>query len=234
MVKRHLTRLTAPESWPIQRKGIKWITRPNPGPHALKNCIPLNLVIKDLLKYAKTTSEVKKILNEGKVLVDKRARKDYKFPVGIMDVLDVPITKEHFRILYTAKGKFMVHKISAEESKLKPVKITGKKIIRGKKVQLNMYDGRNLIVDKEEFKVNDTLILSVEGKPSVKKHLKFEKGAMVYLIEGKYKGMSGTIENIKPVFKNPLITVKSKNKTFETSKYFAFVVDNSISLGEAK
>lgn len=234
MVKRHLTRLTAPESWPIQRKGIKWITRPSPGPHALENCIPLNLVIKSILKYAKTTKEVKKILDEGKILVDKKARKDFRFPMGIMDVLEIPQTKEHFRILYTSKGKFMVHKISAEESKSKPSKIISKKIIKGKKVQLNLYDGKNLIVDKDGFKVNDTLILSMDAKPTIKKHLKFEKGALVYLVEGKYKGMSGTIEDIKPIFRNPTIKVKSKNKTFETSKYFAFVIDDSISVGEAK
>lgn len=234
MVKRHLTRLTAPESWPIQRKGIKWITRPSPGPHALENCIPLNLVIKSILKYAKTTKEVKKILDEGKILVDKKARKDFRFPMGIMDVLEIPQTKEHFRILYTPKGKFMVHKISAEESKSKPSKIISKKIIKGKKVQLNLYDGKNLIVDKDGFKVNDTLILSMDAKPTIKKHLKFEKGALVYLVEGKYKGMSGTIEDIKPIFRNPTIKVKSKNKTFETSKYFAFVIDDSISVGEAK
>ena len=234
MVKKHLSRLTAPKSWPIQKKGIKWITRPNPGPHALKNCIPLNLVIKNVLKYAKTTNEVKKILNEGKILIDKKSRKDYRFPIGVMDVLEIPETKEHFRILYTLKGKFMVHKISAEESKIKPVKIVNKKILKGNKTQLNLYDGRNMIVDKDEFKVNDTLILSLGDKPQVKKHLKFEKGASVYLIEGKYKGMSGTIEDIKPIFRNPAIKVKVKSKTFETSKNFAFVIDDSISLGESK
>ena len=66
------------------------------------------------------------------------------------------------------------------------------------------------------------------------KHLKFEKGAMVYLIEGNHKGASGKIEDIKPIFGNPTIVVKSKNKTFETSKDFAFVIDDSISLGESK
>ncbi|MBU4501796.1 MAG: 30S ribosomal protein S4e, partial [Nanoarchaeota archaeon] len=164
MVKRHLSRLGAPKSWPIQRKGIKWIARPSPGPHTLKNCITLSLAIKNLLKYAKTTKEVKIILNEGKILIDKIVRKDHKFPLGIMDVIDIPSTKENFRVLYTDKGKFRLVKISADEGKLKPTKIVGKTILKGKKIQLNFYDGKNLIVDKEEYKVNDTLILELGDK----------------------------------------------------------------------
>jgi len=234
MVKRHLARLTAPKSWPIKRKGIKWIARPSPGSHALKKCITLNLMIQNILKYAKTTKEVKNILNDGKVLIDKKARKDHKFSLGVMDVIEVPETKEHFRVLYSQKGKFKVSKISAEEAKFKPAKITGKTMLKGKKLQLNFYDGKNMIVDKGDFKVNDTVILTLGDKPTIKKHLKLEKGALVYLVEGNHKGRSGNVEDIKPIFGNPTIVVKSKDKTFETSKNFAFVVDDSISLGESK
>lgn len=235
MVKKHLSMLNAPISWPIQRKkGIKWIARPNPGPHALCNCITINLILKNLLKYAKTKSEIKKILNEGGMLVNKKAKKDSKFPVGIMDVLEIPATKEYYRVLYTPKGMFTLHKISGEEARLKPAKIIGKKILKGSKVQLNFNDGRNMLISKDEFKVNDTIIFSIGNKWEIKKHVKFEKGATVYITKGKYKGTSGIIENIKPVFSNPTIEVKSKNKTFETSKSFAFAIDDSISLGETK
>ena len=234
MVKRHLSRLTAPKSWPIQRKGVKWIARPSPGPHTLKNCITINLILTKLLRYAKTTKEVKSILNDGKVLIDKISRKDHKFAVGVMDAIGIPDTKENFRVLFTDKGKFKLTKISAEEGKLKPAKIIGKKMLKGKKMQLNFYDGKNLIIDKGDYKVNDTLILELGDKVSINKHLKFDKVALVYLIEGKYRGLSGTIEDIKPIFGNPTIKVKSKDKTFETSKDFAFVIDNSISLEESK
>lgn len=233
MVKRHLTRLRAPLAWPLRRKkGVKWITRPHPGPHPLKRCISLNLLLKMLLKYSKTTNESKKILNEGKVLVDKKIRKDHKFPVGLMDVIEIPLTNECFRVLFNKKGKFILHKIQKEEAKLKPSKIIGKKILRGNKIQLNFYDGRNMLVDKNDYKVNDTIILDISKDHQIKKHLKFEKGALVYLIEGKHKGVSGTIEDIKPVFGNPTIVVKSKNKTFATSRDFAFVLDDLISLGD--
>lgn len=235
MVKRHLSMLNAPTSWPIERKkGVKWIARPSPGPHGLHNCITLSLIASNILKYAKTKRELKKMLNEGKILINKQVRKDQKFPLGIMDVLEIPDMKEHYRVLYTEKGMFTLHKISGEESKIKPAKIIGKKIIRGKKIQLNFNDGRNMIVDKDEFKVNDTLMLSLGEKTSIKKHIKFEKGALAYIIEGKYKGMFGIIEGITQVFNNSTIKIKSKDKTFETSKNFAFVIDDSLSLGASK
>ncbi len=235
MVKRHLSMLNAPTSWPIERKkGVKWIARPSPGPHGLHNCITISLILKNILKYATTKHEIKKMLDEGKILINKKIRKDQKFPLGVMDVLEIPLMKEHYRVLYNTKGMFTLHKISGEESKLKPVKIIGKKILKGKKIQLNLNDGRNMIVEKDDFKVNDTLILSLGEKLGIKKHVRFEKGALVYIIEGKHKGMSGTIENIKQVFNNPTIEVKSKDKTFETSKSFAFAIDDSLSLGAAK
>jgi len=42
------------------------------------------------------------------------------------------------------------------------------------------------------------------------------------------------IENIKTIFTNPTIEVKTKKETFETSQNFAFVIDDSLSLGEPK
>jgi len=234
MVKRHLSMLNAPTSWPIVRKkGVKWIAKPHPGPHALNDSITLSLILRNILKSLKTKHEIKQVLNEGKLLINKKIRKDYKFPVGIMDVLEIPITKEHYRVLYTNQGMFMLHSISAEESKLKPSKIIGKSSLRGKKTQINLSDGRNMIVDKDDFKVSDTLIFDMTDW-SIKKHLKFEKGATVYITEGKYRGMSGTVENIKTIFDKSTIEVKSKTASFETSKQFAFVIDESISLGESK
>jgi len=49
----HLSTLAAPKSWPIKRKGIKWITRPKSGPHNLKSSLPLIVVLRDMLKLTK-------------------------------------------------------------------------------------------------------------------------------------------------------------------------------------
>ncbi|MFH1331967.1 MAG: 30S ribosomal protein S4e [archaeon] len=234
MVKRHLKRLMAPKTWPIKRKEHKWITRPNSGPHPLKKCLPLNIVIKNLLKYAKTSREVKLILNQGKILINNVARKDPKFPIGLMDVIQVPELKGQYRIVYNPQGKLKLIAISADEAKLKPCKIVNKKTLKGKKTQLNFKDGSNRIVDKDSYKVNDTLIIDLtkEKKDGIKKHLKFEKGATIYLTDGKHVGTTGMIEEIQNTFQNQTIIFKTEKETYKTSKDFALVIDESITTGE--
>lgn len=224
MVKKHLARLAAPKSWPIERKKTKWVTRPNPSPHKLHDCIPLNLVIKELLNHAKTTREVKKILNKNKILVNKIARKNPKFPLGIMDVLEIPETNEYYRLFYNKKGKFILHKITKEEANLKPAKIIKKTILKKGKIQINFNDGRNLLVDKNDYKTNDVLLFELPNK--IKAHLKFEKGALILLTKGKHIGSVGILENIQKFqsSKQNKITFRIDKKLFETSENYAFVI----------
>ena len=52
------------------------------------------------MKAAKTTSEVKKVLHKRIVMVNKRVVNDYKFPVGLFDVIELVPTKESFRMVF--------------------------------------------------------------------------------------------------------------------------------------
>lgn len=222
-MKKHLKRLFAPSSWPIKRKGIKFIVRPVPGPHQLKESMPLSLILKDLLKIGETTREVKKILISGKILIDNIVRKEIRFPVGIMDVLEIPETNQYFRILYDKNGKFIAHKISKEESEIKPRKIINKTILKGNKTQLNLYDGTNIIVQKDEYKVGDSLILS---KNKIKEVIPLEKNCIIYLTGGKHVGNIGVLEGIHrlPGSQPNKIIFKTKDQTFETLRKYAFVI----------
>lgn len=195
MTKKHLARLATPDTWSIKRKINKWITRPNPGPHSLDKGIPLNLVLRDLLSYTKTTRESKNVLNKGEVLVDKRIRKDYKFPVGLMDVVEFPRINKLFRVIFNKKRKISLIPINENDAKIKPCKIINKTILRNKKIQLNLYDGKNIIVDKNNYKVGDTLLLDL-NKNQVSDHLPLKENSVVYLIKGKYLGSIGKIKSI--------------------------------------
>lgn len=222
-MKKHLKRLAAPKSWPIQRKGIKFIAKPLPGPHKLNESITLNVILKDILKFAQTTKEVKRILNQGKVLVDDIKIKEHRLPIGIMDIISIPSMKKYYKVLYSLNGKFTLQEIKEIDAKEKISKIIGKKILKGKKTQINLYNGKNILVSKDTYKVGDSLVLN---KNKIIKHLKLEKGAKVYITIGKYKGLEGTIEDIKKFNGNSpdIITVKIKNKKIKTKKDFAFVI----------
>jgi small subunit ribosomal protein S4e len=50
---------------------------------------------------------------EGLIKIDGKVRRDPRFPLGIMDVVSIEKTNEHFRILYDVKGRFQPHRIEA-------------------------------------------------------------------------------------------------------------------------
>lgn len=228
--RKHLSRLAMPKNWPVKRKGTKWIIKPSPGPHSLKYSLPLNIVLKEMLKYSKTSRESKQILNKSSVLVNNRIRKELKFPVGFMDVISVPLTNEYFRVGINRRNKFYIIPIKKEEANLRPCKITGKTILKKGKTQLNFYNGTNMIVDKDGYKVNDTLVVDMSGdKPKIKKHVDFGKGSKVIVFEGKFTGYSGVVEDIKKRFRNSSVIIKSGKEKFETLSDYVFVIDDSIS-----
>ena len=219
---RHLSRIAAPKSWSIKRKFRKWITKPSPGSHSLDNSIPLNVLLKEILNYAKTTREVKKSLNN--ILINKTKRKDYRFPIGLFDIIEFPDLQEYYTLIYDRKGKFKTLKINKEDAQTKIYKITGKTILKNKKTQLNLYDGTNILVKKDEYKVGDSIIIKNQ---EIVKHLKLEKGALIFVTEGKYVGLTGTIETINkgnPIQK-PTISFKNKNNLLKTIKDHAFVIE---------
>ncbi|MAG78081.1 30S ribosomal protein S4e [archaeon] len=224
MVKNHLSRLNAPKSWPIRRKGIKFIIRPQAGAHSLKNGISLSLVVRELLKYAKTNKEVKKILNEGKILVNNKPIKDQHQNLGIMDVISIPELKEHYILIKNEKGKFKLLKKDEKVTQGKLCKIVGKNILKKGKMQLLFFNGQTKLVEKDEYKTGDSLIVNFKTN-KVDKHLKFAKGSNIYVTGGKKVGVVGKLEEINKIkedIENIIINVKGKK--IETSKKYALVI----------
>ncbi|MDD5253602.1 MAG: 30S ribosomal protein S4e [Candidatus Nanoarchaeia archaeon] len=227
--RRHLKRLNTPKSWPIKKKENRYVARPRPGPHKLRECIPLSLLLKNVLKYAKTTREVKKILSDKKLLIDKKFRKDPNFPIGLMDIIEFPEINEYYRVLIDQKGTLMLNKITKQEANHKTCKIIGKTYLKKKKIQLNLYDGKNILIDKDEYKVGDSVIIDLE-KNKVVKHIKLEKGASIFLIDGGSLGKFGILDEIKiqeGSLPPRVIFTIDKDKA-ETRKDFVYVVDKSI------
>jgi len=217
-MKRHLKRLTIPRSWKIKRRGLIFILRPNPGPHPIKLGLPLNSILRDMLGIAKNSREVKKILHDTEVLVDSIRRKELKFPVGIMDVIELKKSNEYFRVILE-KGKIKLISIDKKEAGIKPCRIIGKSKVKGK-TQLNLYDGKNILIEKDEYKVGDTIVIGLP-KQDIKEHIKLEKGCFICLIGGKHSGDIGKIEDIT----SNKITYKSeKGEVIETLKKYVFVI----------
>jgi len=219
MSRDHIKRLAAPRTWQINRKAFKFVTKPVPGPHSLSTSIPLSILLKDMLSYANTTKEVKKIINMNEIKIDGVTRKDFRLTTGIFDTIEFVNINEFFRVILNRNGKIELIKINKDEALIKPCKIIGKTMVNGK-LQLNLSDGNNVLVDSDSYKVGDTLILSLPDK-KITKHLKLDKKSVIFLIGGEHTGEIGTIEDI---VENKIIYKSQKGELVETSKKYAFVV----------
>jgi small subunit ribosomal protein S4e len=227
MVKNHLSRFVAPKTWPISVKKTKWTVRPISGPHKLKSCLPIALILREMLKVTNNLRETKNILHRKLVKIDRKTINEYKYPVGILDVIEVENSPPK-RLVLDEQGKFKL--IDVKDTSLKPLKIINKKLLKNKKLQLNFSDGRNLIIDKDNYKVNDTVIFDLEKK-KITKTLKFEKGAKVYLIGGKHAGLIGTLNETQVTSsktKQEKITFDYEKKTYETLREYAYVVEENM------
>lgn len=219
MGKQHISRLAAPNSWNVPKKTTKYITRPLPGAHPLKMGMPLNLVLRDNLHLASKAKEVKTILHKGDVLIDGKIRKEPKFIVGLMDVITIPKAKKSYRILLSKKGKLTPIEIDENEAKLKLAKITNKINVKGKKLQLNLSDGRNILVDKDDFKTGSSVVIQLpENK--VKESIPLEKGSSILLTGGKHIGSIGVIDAIE----GDKVVYKDGDNNYTTLKKYALVV----------
>lgn len=222
MVKNHLKRIAAPSTWNIERKTATWITRPNPGAHSLLLGIALDTVMRDMTKVAKTTREVNFIVAAKDVLVDKKRRKDRRFNVGFMDVVEFPEIKESYRILLDFKGRLTAVRIGDDETATKLSRIECKTKIRGAKTQLTLSDGRNILLEKDSYHVGDSLQLELPSQ-KILHHFPLSKGATVYLLFGKHAGKIGTVEEIN---KGKLIfsLAGAKVEQYETLARYAFPI----------
>ena len=104
----------------LDKLGGVFAPKPSPGPHKQRECLPLCLILRNRLKYALTYKEVTTILQQRLVKVDGKVRRDKCYPTGFMDVVSIDKTDEHFRIIYDAKGRFVVHRITALEAQVRP------------------------------------------------------------------------------------------------------------------
>jgi len=190
--KKHLKRLAAPKHWMLDKMSGVFAPRPSSGPHKMRECLPLVILLRNRLKYALTGKEVKMILMQRFVKVDGKARTDPTFPAGFMDVISIEKTNETFRLLYDTKGRFAVQRITPAEAKYKLLKV--KKVYTGYKgiPYATTHDGRTIRYPDPLIKTNDTIKYDLEtGK--VTEIAKFEQGNLVMITGGHNLGRVGVI-----------------------------------------
>jgi len=197
----------------LSKLGGTWAPRPSAGPHKLRESLPLSIFLKNRLKYALTSREVTQIVAQRLIKVDGKVRTDTTYPCGFMDVISIEKSGENFRLLYDVKGRFTIHRITAEEAQYKLAKV--------KRVQLGprgvpylvTHDGRTIRYPDPAIKANDTVRLSLPTKltdsetpkatgvaphgvapsPKIESFIRFEPGNLVMCTGGRNMGRAGIL-----------------------------------------
>ena len=234
-----LKRKPAPRFWPIHRKEFVWVVKPSPGPHSLQKCLPLAVVLRDILGFAQTRKEAKTIVSQGKINVDGKVRRQDAFPVSIMDVISISDVDKCFRVLPFRKG-LTLHPIGKEETPFKLCRIENKGVTKNGHIQLNLHDGSNILVtvadpknpQEDIYNTLDTIKISLPEK-QILEHVKMKKNDFVIITGGKNVGKHGKIVEAESAKgkkrRNALVIIEDeKGNRYQTILDFVFAI------GEAK
>lgn len=196
----HLKRLASPKHWPVPRRVKKWSVRPKPGPHGIEEGIPLLILVRDILGLALTGREARRIIAQKRILIDGKPRYDYKFTVGVMDVVSIPDMDLYLRLVPNSKRIIKPIKIPREETDRKIVKIEKKVTVKGGKLQIGTHDGRNFIIDQgsEYFGVSigDSLLIRVPQQ-EILQYFPLKERYIGIILRGEKAGRICKIEKVR-------------------------------------
>jgi len=184
--------------------------------------MPLALILRDMLKVCDNAREAKEIINSRKVLIDGRIVTDPKFPVGLMDVLSLQASKEHYRMLLDYRGRLQLVPIDDDAAEWKLVRIENKITVKGGKLQLNLGDGRNILLSKDGYKTRGTLKITVPDQ-KILEHYPLEPGSFALLTGGKHAGELARVKEYR-VLRSPKANEVLFEEGFSTVAENVFVV----------
>jgi len=231
---RHLKRMPAPRFWRIKAKEFQWTSKPRAGPHPIDLCIPLAVILRDYLGLARTARETKLLLSQGKVKVDGRFRRDGKYPVGLMDMIEIAGAKGAFRVVPVERKGLTLVETPKEEMGFKLCRIQDKRTVAHGHLQINLHDGRNLLVKvqnpsnptEDAYSTGASLQIEIPSQ-KILKQMRMAEGAYAIVTRGRNLGRHGKISNIIPgsATRPSVVEIRdSKGVMFRTTSDYVFVV----------
>lgn len=211
----------------MHKMGGNFAVRPGSGPHKLRQSIPVQVFLRDKIKVAMNGREANAILHqkEGLVQVDKRVKRDTKYPIGLMDVVEVPKMNGAWRCLYDNKGRFAFVKLKKAEAAFKLCRVQQKDMGANKIAYIVTHDGRTIRFADPSIAIHDTVKWDLEKK-QITDHYSFEIGNVAFISDGSNKGRVGVITHVSQLDGNhDIITLKdARNHTFTTRIGYVFVI----------
>ncbi len=218
----HLKRRTITALWPVERTGTKYLAV---STHNKNDAIPLLVIMRDVLNLVKTKKEMKKVIFEKKIMVNGRVVNEENYPISLFDTISIPSAGKHYRA--TLKNKRMkIVEINSKEADKRIYRVIGKKILPGKKMQLNLNLGRNIIVPLEEKIETGSYILMNTAENKIVKIIPLKKDIKVLVIAGKHTGKTGKIKDLITQGEESLAEIKTEEGEIKANINNIFVEEN--------
>lgn len=221
----HLKRLSVPRRWSLPRKTHEWAPSPSPGPHGAREGVPLVVALRDMLEVCDTAGEAGQILGQRRVRVDGGVVTDPNRPLGLMDVVSFDVEEIHYRVLQDERGRIRLVEIDEDEAEWKLCRIEEIRSVPGGKIQLNLHDGRNVLVNETDRGTGDVLRVGLPDQ-EVKGSFPFEPGSVALIVGGQHAGEVATIRELEVVRSNRpnIVHLEAGDDVIETIEEYAFVV----------
>ncbi len=185
----HLKRQNAEKFWPVPRKGTKYLAVPS---HEKKSSITLIMAVRDILRFAKDKREVKEMLKAKQITVNGKIVSELNYAIALFDTLAFPSPKKFFKATLK-ESHITLEEINEKEANLRIYKVIGKKQQGGKKQQINLSGGKN-ILSAEKVNTGEFVIIDADNK--ISRVLTMQKGSHVMAVTGKNLGANGKIKGI--------------------------------------
>lgn len=189
------------------------------------------VIVRDWLRYTSTAREAERVVREGKIVVDGRPVREPRFPIGLMDVIEVPDTEEKYRVLPFYRRGLGLLEIEGTELGFKLGLIVRKHHVKGGALQFTLHDGRNVLIKAPTEKdraisTHDVFKLELpSGK--VMAHLPFSAEKYGLIFRGSRMGLHGPILSFEEVRRYPakqLVTVHTPEGIISTVLGYVMVV----------
>lgn len=224
----HQKRLSAPNSWPVDRKTETFTVKADAGPHGEAG-VPLVVVLRDVLGYVDSTKEARYAISQGNVRINGDPVSDEGRPVGMFDILAFEQREEYYRVFPDEGGRLSLTPIDEDSAASKLGRIVGKRQVSGGDTQLTLHDGQTLLVDTQEYRPKDSIVLRNDNNEIVA-HFSYEEGALVTAVQGSHAGQIGEIVSIETTAgsaDNLVIVEDLDGDRFETIEDYVVVIDEN-------
>lgn len=133
------------------------------------------------------------ILMNRDIKVDGKARTEPNYPTGLMDVVSIEKTNEHFRMLLDTKGRYCPVKIDANEASFKLGKVVRVGVGAKGVPYIVTHDARTIRYPDPDIAVHDVVQIDLATN-KVKSHIRLETGNICIVTAGHNIGRVGLIK----------------------------------------